>query len=72
MRFAVEVQGRPTALLDPPEESAVTSGWAPGNSRVEDCLGAAKEEYPERDGSRAHCIEGVMEDCGRGAHCLKG
>ena len=66
MRFAVKVQSRPTALLDPPANCVATSEEDMGTLKVEDWLGAARRIPGCQKGAGAPCIERVKEDCGRG------
>ena len=42
MRFAVKVQSRPTALLDPPTRGFVMYDLGVSDAEVEDWLGAAR------------------------------
>ena len=66
MRFAVKVQSRPTALLDPPAKCVATSEEDMGTLKVEDWLGAARRIPGCQKGAGAPCIKRVKEDCGRG------
>ena len=66
MRFAVKVQNRPTALLDPPAWCVVMYELGVSNAEVEDWLGAARRIPGCEKGAGAPCIKREMEDCGRG------